>query len=240
MKRCPQCNSVFDDSLVYCTNDGSVLAPETFVMPSETSTPPIADDTEEITVIHREPVNYEPITIDIPNPNPPPIPAEQLNYQTPPAEHVIPVVIEKPRNTAKYLLFLVLGLILGGGLVLAAILFSMFLSQRDAQQNTANTNRNSSLSTPTAKTPTPTPVTASAKHEKRTDQPDSDFNGRVITLNAYVRSSPSKSAKEIDVLPIDDRLKIEERAGDSSPWFRVTCEHGTSGWMHGNTIEYTK
>jgi hypothetical protein len=239
MKRCPQCNSVFDDSLIYCTNDGSPLAQETFVMPSQASLPPDAD-AEEITVIHREPVAGDPITIDIPNPNPPPIPTEQLNYQMPTAENVIPVIIEKPRNTGKYLLFLFLGLILGGGLVLAAILFSMYLSQRDAAPPNADaTSRNSTTATPTAsKTPTPTPVTASAKHEKPTDAPDDDFNGRVITLNAYVRSSPSRSAKETDVLPIDDRLTIEERANDNSPWFRVTCEHGTTGWMHGNTIEY--
>lgn len=236
MKRCPQCNSVFPDSLIYCTNDGSALNLETFVMPSEASPP----EPEEITIIRREPVTSDPITIDIPNPNPPPIPVEQLNYQTPPTENIIPVIIEKPRNTGKYILFLVLGLILGGGLVLAAILFSMYLSQRDAPQNADTTNRNSTTATPTASKTTPTPVTASAKHEKPTDAPDDDFNGRVITLNAYVRSQPSRNSKETDVLPIDDRLDIEERASDNSPWFRVTCEHGTSGWMHGNTIEYTK
>ena len=235
MKRCPQCNSVFDDSLIYCTNDGSVLTQETFVMPSETST--TLDEPEEITVIHRDPIAHEPITIDIPNPNPPPIPTEQLNYQMPPtAENVIPIVIEKPRNTVKYVLFLVLGLVLGGGLVLAAILFSMYLSQRETPPTVNTTIVNTA---PTSKAvPTATPVTASAKHEKPTDAPDDDFNGRVITLNAYVRSSPSKSAKETDVLPVNDRLNIEERAGDNSPWFRVKCEHGTTGWMHGNTIEY--
>ena len=50
----------------------------------------------------------------------------------------------------------------GGGLVLAAILFSMFLSQRSAQQNADTSNRNSTVTTPTSKTtPSPTPVTAS-------------------------------------------------------------------------------
>ncbi len=229
MKRCPQCNSVFDDSLIYCTNDGSVLAQETFVLPSEASTP----EPEEITIIR-----HAPVTIDIPNPNPPPIPTEQLNYYLPPTENVIPVIIEKPRNTGKYLLFLVLGLILGGGLVLAAILFSMYLSQKDEPQTFTFPTP---IPTSSAKTtPAATPITASAKHEKRTDKPDDDFNGRVITLNAYVRSSPNRSAKETDVLPVDDRLTIEERASDNSPWYRVTCEHGTTGWMHGNTIEYTR
>lgn len=231
MKRCPQCNSVFDDALEYCTNDGTPLVKETFVMPSESS--PVDD--EEITVIH-----HEPITIDIPNPNPPP--TEQFNYQTPPppAETVIPVIVEKPRNTGKYLLFLALGLILGGGLVLAAVLFGVYLYQNKPAQteNTANRNAPTNSAQTPKITPTPTPVTASAKHEKPTDAPDDDFNGRVITLNAYVRSQPSRNSKEIDVLPINDRLNIEEREDENSPWFRVTCEHGTSGWMHGNTIEY--
>jgi hypothetical protein len=200
-------------------------------MPSESS--PVDD--EEITVIH-----HEPITIDIPNPNPPP--TEQFNYQTPPppAETVIPVIVEKPRNTGKYLLFLALGLILGGGLVLAAVLFGVYLYQNKPAQteNTANRNAPTNSAQTPKITPTPTPVTASAKHEKPTDAPDDDFNGRVITLNAYVRSQPSRNSKEIDVLPINDRLNIEEREDENSPWFRVTCEHGTSGWMHGNTIEY--
>jgi len=230
MKRCPQCNSVFDDALDYCTNDGTPLAQETFVLPSENS--PVDD--EEITVIH-----HDPITIDIPNQSPA-APTEQFNYAVSPAETVVPVVIEKPRNTGKYVMFLVLGLILGGGLVLAAVLFGVYLYQNKTPQTEITVNRNAPTnSAPNIKTtPTPTPVTASAKHEKRTDAPDDDFNGRVITLNAYVRALPSRNSKEIDVLPIDDRLNIEDREDENSPWFRVTCEHGTSGWMHGNTIEY--
>ena len=233
MKKCPQCNSVFDDSLVYCTNDGTPLVEETFVLPSEASQP---DAEEEITVVH-----HDPITIDIPN-NSAPAPTEQFTYQTPPAETIIPVVIEKRRNTGKYVLFLVIGLILGGGLVLAAIAAAMLLFQSKPIQVSENTNRNSTVNSASSvkETPTATPITASAKHEKRTDKDDDEFNGRVISKNAYVRSSPNRSAKEIDVLPIDDRLEIEEREDDDSPWFRVTCEHGTSGWMHGNTIEYTR
>ena len=227
MKRCPQCNRVFDDSLDYCTEDGTPLVGETFVLPSEVS--PI----EEETVVRREPVKIE---IPVQEAT---APTEQINYQvTPTGETIIPVVIEKRRNTGKYLLFLVLGLVLGGSLVLAAVLFSIYLSQEKPAQNVNVTTRNS---TPTPKqTPTATPVTASEKHEKRTDEPDEEFNGRVISLNAYVRASPNRNSKEIDVLPVDDRLDIEERENDDSPWFRVTCEHGTSGWMHGNTIEYTR
>src|SRR5829696_9047077 len=139
MKKCPQCNSVFDDSLDYCTNDGTPLVAETFVLPSEAS--PV--DAEEETVIR-----HEPITIGIPNQNPPP-PTEQFTYQAPPVETVIPVVIEKRRNTGKYLLFLVLGLVLGGGLVLAAFLFAVYLSQNNQPPTANTTNPNSA---PTVKT----------------------------------------------------------------------------------------
>jgi hypothetical protein len=231
MKRCPQCNSVFDDSLDYCTNDGTPLVAEAFVLPSEASR---IDEEETV-------VRQEPITIEIHHPHQPP-PREQFNQQNPPVTEVVPVIIEKRRNTGKYLLFLVIGLILGGGLVLAAIAFATLYFRNSPVQATNAANRNATANTtPTPKpTPTETPVTASAKHETRTDTPDAEFNGRVISRNAYVRSAPSRSAKEIDVLPVDDRLEIEERENENSPWFRVTCEHGTTGWMHGNTIEYTQ
>jgi hypothetical protein len=235
MKRCPQCNSVFDDSLVYCTNDGTPLTDETFVLPSEAS-----EAEEEITVIH-----HDPITIDIPSQSvqqTAPAPTEQFSYQSPPAENVIPVIIEKPRNTAKYLLFLVLGLILGGGLVLAAGLFGIYLYQNRtaAVSNSAAPNAPAnSKQTPKA-SPTETPVTASAKHEKRSEADDDEFNGRVISRNAYVRFLPSRDSAELDVLPVNDRLDIDARENENSPWYHVTCEHGTTGWMHGNTIEFTK
>lgn len=230
MKRCPQCNSVFDDTLIYCTNDGMPLTQEIFVLPSESS--PI--DAEEETVIHHNPIN-----VNIPNT---PAPTEQFNYQIPPTANVVPVIIEKPRNTWKNLLFLILGLILGGGLVLAAVIFGVFLYQNKTSQTTVITNRNPPINSTqnTKSSPTATPITASAKHENRTDESDDKFNGRVITLNAYVRSSPNRNSKETDVLPIDDRLNIEERENENSPWYRVTCEHGTNGWMHGNTIEFTR
>ena len=68
---------------------------------------------------------------------------------------------------------------------------------------------------------------------------DEDFNGRVIVENANVRSAPSASASQVDILPDGDRITIERRENATSPWYYVTCEHGISGWMHGNTIEFT-
>jgi len=81
---------------------------------------------------------------------------------------------------------------------------------------------------------------ASLKHAQPTAADAEEFNGRVIARNAYVRASPSKSAAQIDVLPLNDRINIERREDESSPWFYVSCEHGTKGWMHGDTIEFTR
>ena len=104
---------------------------------------------------------------------------------------------------------------------------------------TSDTNSNETVKI--APTETPINIIESAKkHETRTSADDEEFNGRVIASNAYVRASPSRNSDETDVLPVDDRINIERRENENSPWYFVTCEHGTSGWMHGNTIEFTK
>ncbi len=66
------------------------------------------------------------------------------------------------------------------------------------------------------------------------------YNGRVIMLNAIVRSSPSIYAPEIYVVSFDEPIKIGKSAGGNNPWFRVTATGGRSGWMHGNTIEFVR
>lgn len=232
MKKCPQCGKVFDDSLRFCTQDGTPLVADGFAPPSEFSG---SSDTEEETVIH-----HEPIIVDFSEP--PPAPEEAI-HQTPP-QIVTPIVIEKRRNTGKYLLFLIIGLILGGSLVLATLLLArQFYQGNDSQiaaqsnENAANNSPNRPQKTPTA---TPTPFPLNSEHQTRTSTDDEDFNGRVIASTAYIRSSPSRDAAPADLLPKDDRLSIERRAGDNSPWYYVSCEHGSKGWMHGDTIEFTK
>jgi hypothetical protein len=225
MKKCPRCNKVFDDALIYCANDGTVLIEENLVLPSESS--PVDD---EETLIQRDS-----ITINIPNTEKP---TEEFNHSISPPDAVVPVIIEKQRNTGKYLLFLITGLILGGGLVLATFIFAWFLYQDLPLQTDNTANRNSATETPD--TPQKMPEKAGEKHEKSTDFPNEDFNGRVITLNAYIRSAPDRGSEETDVLPVNDRLDIVRRENENSPWYFVTCEHGTSGWMHGNTIEFTQ
>jgi hypothetical protein len=235
MKRCAQCNNLYPDETQYCLNDGRLLLSERLPLPSELSV-----DDEEITVLRHEPIvvdlsaaaGYEPKTEVLPHPLPPPVAA---------------IPVKRKSNVGKYLAFMIIGLLLGGGLVLATLFLTRNFNQNnDAGNNrtisNANANANQAHAAEPKNTASPanTPLPVNPEHQKRTSVGDDEFNGRVITLNAYVRSSPSRTSPELDVLPIDDRLTITARDNPNSPWFHVVCEHGASGWMHGNTIEYTR
>lgn len=225
MKRCPQCNNVYEDDLQYCLNDGAGLITQTFTMPSD------AEDFEAETVIR-----HAPVIVDLSAEN---ISPEPIIYRNPPVE---PVIVEKPAKRKNPAMFLILGLILGGGLVLATLLLARSFYQNDNTNKInriSRTNSNESIKTSPDET-SPDIDKLSQKHETRTGADDEEFNGRVIALNAYIRASPSRNSDETDVLPVDDRINIERRENENSPWYSVTCEHGTSGWMHGNTIEFTQ
>ncbi len=226
MKKCPQCNTVYENETVYCLNDGTPLVEDTFSMPSE-------DYIEEETVIRREP-----IIVDFGAKEE--TPREPI-YQVPPAENVI-FVPAKPANSRNYVLFLLVGLLLGGGLVLATLLLSKTFNQNENVNSVKMNQTEKSVKTVSATENKNATVvqTISDKHEKTTSASDEEFNGRVIALKARVRSSPSAEAPVVDALPINDRLNIIERENPNSPWYRVECEHGTTGWMHGNTIKFTR
>lgn len=66
------------------------------------------------------------------------------------------------------------------------------------------------------------------------------YNGRVIMLNALVRIGPSDDTPAISVISYNQPVRIGKTAGPNSPWFRVTTANGTTGWMHGNTIEFVR
>ncbi|MGI8788094.1 MAG: SH3 domain-containing protein [Pyrinomonadaceae bacterium] len=235
MKKCPQCSTVYGDETVYCLNDGAALIEETFSMPST------ADDSFEAETVIR----HEPIIIDVgANPEIPPT----ANYQTPTLpENIIVVPAKTSSNAGKYALFLVLGLLIGGGLVLATLLLSRGIYKGE-NADSVKTNQTEKL----IKTSSTTEINAenknenkaveivSGKHDKTTAASDADFNGRVIAANARVRSAPDADSSTIDTLPMNDRLNIIRRENPNSPWYEVECEHGTSGWMHGNTIEFTR
>lgn len=236
MKKCPQCDTVYEDEVVYCLNDGSELVEEIFMLQPE-------DSIEAETIIR-----HDPIVVDL---------SEEENeiavgeYQMPSGEKVIVIPAETTDNTRNYAIFLILGLLIGGGLVLATILFMR--NKQGGETNSAtrvNVNLASSgSSAPTARSTVEiapagqTPATEPVSDRHAAANPtasDATLNGRVIVLNARVRSAPSINAAAIDTLPLGDRLNIVRRENSGSPWYQIECEHGASGWMHGDTIEFTR
>jgi hypothetical protein len=146
-------------------------------------------------------------------------------------------------------LFLVVGLLLGGGLVLGTLL----LSKNYYQEETAGGIKTDANSTPVVKIEKSKPSpkiqdkneivldeTISNKHAAPDDNAAENSNGRVIARNARIRLAPDKDAPIVDTIPLDDRLDIIRRENANSPWYQVECEHGTGGWMHGDTIEFTR
>lgn len=240
MKKCPQCNTLYKDEILYCLSDGNPLVEQ---QSSNAATVNNYDDSE--TVVRSEPIviNFskpenesEPIMIDFSDVETvvhPPKQVEQLPQVT---------IIEKPvSKTSNYALFLIIGLFIGGGLVLATLLLArnFFQDGNVNSNNTAPIEKTVSTSNPNSNNQAI--QDAAAKHEKPNPSADiNSLNGSVIAVNAYVRALPNKDSAEIDVLPIGDRLIIERRENDGSPWYQVICEHGTTGWMHGNTIAFNQ
>jgi hypothetical protein len=233
MKRCPQCNLLYENTVEFCQQDGTPLIEESFMLPSDDDEPTI--------------VRHDPIMINIPQSNE----FSTANQPTVPTENIVVVPVEKTSSTGKYALFLMIGLLLGGGLVLATLLITRNNSQSandDSNQKIIAPNQPTNISqtkpsiaNSNANLKTPDAETASAKHsEPNDDANDGLFNGRVIVSNARIRRDPSSTAPVEDVLPYGDRLDIIDRANPNSPWYQVECEHGTTGWMHGDTIEFTK
>jgi hypothetical protein len=215
MKKCPQCNNVFADDNKYCLNDGTLLIEENLPMPSEIE-------------IGEEPtqIRTEPIIVDIAQEIPPTV-------ENPPVQETIIVhrpPEEKRSKTPKYIVFLLLGLLIGGGLVLGTFLLAGKFYQNQ-NSNVDYTNVNLSVKNT---------ENVGAKSDKTISDNSDGFNGRVIAINANLRSEPGLYSDEIAVLPIDEKINIIRRENDSSPWYYVEAENGESGWIHGNTIEFTR
>ena len=123
--------------------------------------------------------------------------------------------ILQPLIKGKLLLILVT---IGGVFILGFTVFWIFNGSRSSEVSTS--------------------VKSSGRHNAlNTTRKDSEFNGLVNTENANLRSSPNSTVS--DILPKGDRLDISDRENAASPWYRVVCEHGLAGWMHGNTIKFT-
>jgi hypothetical protein len=225
MKKCPQCQNLFDDENLFCLNDGTPL-----------------NDEPAPTVAFDVPPKYQasPFVVDI-----------SPKQETPTQVNPFPFqrdTTSPQRDSKNYVVVLLIGLLLGGILVVAA-----FLLLRGSGEKAITTGNTSQNKNPLHNIETPTANPDGITEDKNKNVVDRDtnaneksknnnkkYNGRVIMLNAYVRSAPDQYAPEVDILPMDDRLILGKRASPNSPWYRVTCEHGTKGWIHGNTVEFTK
>lgn len=241
MKRCPQCNTVFEDEKIFCTEDGTSLVAEAFAMPSDFS--PEDQGGEQETVIRNQPIN-----IDISNPNIPP-PEQPQTIQQPLVNPYAPnpgnfsaQVPPKPnRGCLKYSLFLVTGLLIGGGIVLGIMGIGFVYMNTSADRNRNSNIEETAQNTLTNDTKDNSNKQSTSKHSAtNTNADEAKLNGRVIKSQAILRSSPSSGARIIDRLPGDDRIEIVQRKSSTSRWYQVECEHGSSGWVDGYSIEFTE
>ena len=244
MKQCPQCSEVYTDQLQFCMIDGNPLVKVDADDPAPPA-PAVDDDYDTV-------VNPERIVIDIPDPTPAPEPV----YPDP-----LPPEPEPPGRRVNMIAVLIAGTIIGGLLVLVAILaFALVFKDRSDAELINVTARNANIAAarpserPTANAQTPasspkatekananlTPEDTEADQARREMLAKRGFNGRVIKINAILRSEPSIDSEEVAVLPYDEPVKIGKPAAEHNPWFRVTTTDGTTGWMHGNTIEFIK
>lgn len=240
MKRCPQCNTVFEAAMLYCKEDGTPLVNEALPMPSDFSSE--NGEGEQETIVRNHPITVEIPHKTIPEPQPTIPQQPQVNPYAPNhANYSQPVPPAKNRGCLKYTLILLIGLVIGGGIVLAILGIGFaYMNQ------SANTDPNSNA----AKTVEKTPVSESKnnsvdantnKHSKPNSQiNDAKLNGRIIKDAANLRSNASSRAKKIDTLPLNDRIEIVQRKSSTSKWYEIECEHGSRGWIDGYSIEFTE
>jgi hypothetical protein len=203
-----------------CPKCNSVFTPENAFCLND-GTPLVTEDfvlpsnftpDEEETVVRSTPIVIDNFT-------PPPPPPVQ-NFTAPRAA--------PKRSVLKYLVFLIAGLFLGVALVLGSL---ALIAGRFGEPGV-------SVNSPVNSKPAATAPVVNEKHLARNKTRDDDeFNGVVNTENANIRSAPNSGVQ--DVLPKADRINIIERENATSPWYRVMCEHGVTGWMHGNTIKFS-
>src|SRR4051794_31079063 len=118
MKQCPKCSEVYSDQLQFCMIDGNPLVK---VSEDETAPPAPAVDDDYDTVI-----NPARIVIDIPVPAPAPEPVYP---------DALPPQPEPPGRRVNVIAVLIAGTIIGGLLVLVAILvFALVFKDRSGAE----------------------------------------------------------------------------------------------------------
>jgi len=230
---------VFEDEKRFCGTDGTTLVGEPFTLPSDYDSQTFDDEQE--TLIRARPID---LGFSEEFSEPPPIEEDSIPIirVDEPAETPQPTPAKPKGKFLKYFAMLVVGLIVGGGLVLGALgLGYFYLSNQSQTETTENPIQTPSKETP-SKTPTPAQeIENDVDHSKRNPNADEEkLNGSVIKTKVFVRSKPDRTSAKAGLVPRNDRLEIIKRENDSSPWYEIECEHGVRGWMHGNTIRFTK
>lgn len=141
-------------------------------------------------------------------------------FPLPPPPPLPKVENKKTSGVVKSLLFVTLGIILGLFLLVSLIFIAASRSSQKEKEAVNFNFNNNQLTFNRHKVPN--------KYRK-----DSEFNGFVRVENGNLRSAPSSTV--IDILPQNDRVNMTERSGK---WYRIICEHGASGWMHGNNLDW--
>lgn len=223
MKKCPKCNFVFEDDKRFCPNDGTELIAEQFPLPSEVS----QTEDEEQTVVRVRPIPADESARSDPVRQPSVSRYSRLDPQIRKATGR-----EKRGCLLKSLILIVVvafGVVVTTGLIAGGYFYftSSVLEQQPVKKPSSPPKRTA-----------PVTLDPNVHAERNLGADESTLNARVIVSNAAVRSAAGKSSKQIAVLPRGDRLRIIERRSPVSAWYRVECEHGIEGWMHGNSIEY--
>lgn len=157
MKKCPNCQNTYGDENLYCLNDGSLLTEEpaptvAFNLPGSApaNTPFVVDlsaKDETPTVIH----NYEPVSR---------------------AEN------DLPKNASKnYLIFLLIGLLCGGGLVLLTV---FIMNSSKTNQGVDVNNSSNANQAALARTPVSNAQTNAALPKNRANQNSNQRNSVTI------------------------------------------------------------
>ncbi len=243
MKRCPQCNSVFEDEKIFCTEDGKPLVAETFSMPSDNS--PEDHDDEQETILR-----YKPVDIAFSDSAPPQDQPHPETNQTPPqvnpyapnhANFSDKASPKESRGCLTYGFILLIGLFLGGTVVLGVFGLGYYYMNSISNQNEDSKIAEKTEKTPKTETKKTSKKTPPAKHtEKNTDIDASKLNGQIIKSRSVLRSLPNSKSKRIDSLPRNDRIQILRRKNSTSKWYEVECEHGSKGWIDGYSIKFTE
>lgn len=230
MKRCPKCSNTFNNETRFCTYDGTPLVSEMSEIPSEYSAE-LDDEGEFETVIRTSPVKTRiPVF--------PPDQAEE-EFQQPSGKSRSGLKAdEKPkRSILKYLVIIAAGFLLVGVFALALLGGGYLYYLRQVEIANAEKKRAESES---IKRPDDKPAESAVDHStENTEIDESTLNGKVIKAMVNVRSKPNRTSAKVGTIPKNDRLNIIKRESNKSPWYQIECEHGTRGWMHGNTIAFT-